>query len=77
MIIDHLPFRDWRAEPAALRHALQEVAELPNVYAKISDVARQVDGRLMGDPAYYFPVLDLLWEQFRRRANTISAAIGR
>lgn len=64
VIIDHLPFRDWRAEPAAMRHELKEVAELPNVYAKISDVPRQVDGRLKEDPAFYFPVLDLIWDQF-------------
>lgn len=64
VIIDHLPFRDWSMEPAAMRQALHEVAQLPNVYAKISDVPRQVDGRLMEDPAFYFPVLDLLWDLF-------------
>ncbi|HZQ48150.1 MAG TPA: amidohydrolase family protein [Verrucomicrobiae bacterium] len=64
VIIDHLPFRDWRAEPEEIRHALQEIAELPNIYAKISDVPRQANGRLTEDPAFYFPILDLLWNQF-------------
>ncbi len=64
VIIDHLPFRDWSAEPADMRRQLQELAQLPNVYAKISDVPRQADGRLKDDATYYFPVLDMLWDLF-------------
>lgn len=64
LVIDHLPFRNWDGDPAAMRKALQEIAQLPNVYAKISEVARRVDGHLIEDPDYYRPGLDLLWELF-------------
>lgn len=64
IIIDHLPFRDWNADPAAMRRAFEEIAGLPNVYIKISDVARKENGRLIDDPTHYFPVLDLLWDVF-------------
>ncbi len=64
IVIDHLPFRDWPVEPAAMREALRETAQLPNVYAKISDVPRQINGRVVDDPAFYFSTLDILWEEF-------------
>lgn len=64
IIIDHLPFRDWQAEPGAMRQTLREVARLPNVYAKISDVPRKTNGRLTDDPAFYFPILDLIFDLF-------------
>jgi L-fuconolactonase len=58
MVIDHLPFA-----PAG-RATLRAAAALPNVFAKISDVLRRVDGKLVTDPGYYRPPLDLLWELF-------------
>jgi L-fuconolactonase len=64
MVIDHLPFAEWERDLAAMRKGLREAAALPNVYAKISDVLRQVDGKLMTDTDYYRPRLDLLWELF-------------
>jgi predicted TIM-barrel fold metal-dependent hydrolase len=64
IIIDHLPFRDWSIEPAAMRNSIHECARLPNVYAKISDVPRQVNGRLMTNPSFYFPALDALSDEF-------------
>jgi L-fuconolactonase len=64
LVIDHLPFAEWERDPAAMRTALREAALLPNVYAKISDVLRRVDGRLMTDAGYYRPRLDALWELF-------------
>jgi len=65
MVINHLPFHQWdKPGAAAMRDALKEVAQLPNVYVKISDVPRRVDGRLVEDPAFYRPGLDALWSLF-------------
>jgi predicted TIM-barrel fold metal-dependent hydrolase len=64
VMIDHLPFREWDADPAAMSVSLQEVAQLPRVCAKVSDVVRRADGHLMSDPAFYFPVLDRLRDLF-------------
>jgi predicted TIM-barrel fold metal-dependent hydrolase len=64
VVIDHLPFAVWDNAPAAMRRALAEVAALPQVYAKVSNVVRRVDGRVIEDPAAYRPALDALWELF-------------
>jgi L-fuconolactonase len=65
VVIDHLPFHAWDKDgPPAMRNALKDVAELPKVYIKISDVPRQVDGRLVEDPEFYRPGLDVLWSLF-------------
>jgi len=65
VVIDHLPFHEWDKEGApALRKALRAVAQLPKVYVKISDVPRQLNGRLVQDPEFYRPGLDALWELF-------------
>jgi L-fuconolactonase len=65
VVIDHLPFHVWdKAGAPAMREALHEVAQLPGVYIKLSDVPRQVDGRLVVDPEFYRPSLDTLWNLF-------------
>ena len=64
IVIDHLPFRNWDGDITEARRALTRIAELPNVYAKISDVVRRVDGRIVEEPEFYHPVLDILWELF-------------
>jgi predicted TIM-barrel fold metal-dependent hydrolase len=65
VVIDHLPFHAWDKDGApATRNALNEVAQLPGVYIKISDVPRQVGGRLVEDPEFYRPGLDVLWNLF-------------
>ena len=65
VVIDHLPLREWDKDGAsAMRDALKEVAQLPRVYVKISDVPRQVGGRLMEDAEFYLPGLDVLWNLF-------------
>ena len=64
IVIDHLPFRNWDGDPRTARRALTRIAGLPNVYAKISDVARRVDGRIVEEPEFYHPGLDMLWELF-------------
>ena len=65
VVIDHLPFRQWNKDNVAqMRDALKEVAQLPKVYIKISDLPRQVGGRLVEDPEFYRPGLDVLWNLF-------------
>jgi predicted TIM-barrel fold metal-dependent hydrolase len=64
IVIDHLPFSVWDNNVAAMRAALSEVAALPNVYAKVSNVVRRVEGRVRDDLAFYRPPLDGLWELF-------------
>jgi predicted TIM-barrel fold metal-dependent hydrolase len=64
IVIDHLPFRNWDGDVTEVRRALTRIAEMPNVYAKISDVMRRVDGRIMEDVEFYRSVLDVLWELF-------------
>lgn len=64
LVIDHLPFAPWDGEPAAMKAALTEVARLPQVYAKVSNVVRRVDGHVIKDLAVYRPRLDALWELF-------------
>jgi L-fuconolactonase len=64
LIVDHLPFGDGDQDAAAVRRSLSEIARLPNVYAKVSNVARRTEGRLITDPQFYRPGLDLLWELF-------------
>ncbi|MBL9199758.1 MAG: amidohydrolase family protein [Opitutaceae bacterium] len=64
VVIDHVPFGDWDANPAAMRGPFAEVAKLPNIFAKISNVVRRVDGKIIDDPAHYRPALDTLVDLF-------------
>ncbi len=64
VVIDHLPFANWDQNTQAMRSALAEVARLPQVYAKVSNVARRVDDRVIEDLSVYHPRLDVLWELF-------------
>ena len=64
IVIDHLPFREWDGDVTAARRALTRIAGLPNVYAKISNVVRRVDGRIVEDAEFYRPGLVMLWELF-------------
>ncbi len=64
IVIDHLPFREWDGDPTAMRRALTGIAGLQNVYAKISDVLRREDERIVEEPEFYRPGLDMLWELF-------------
>ena len=64
IVIDHLPFAVWDSDPAAMKSALIEIARLPQVYAKVSNVVRRVDGRVIEDLNVYRPRLDVLWNLF-------------
>ena len=47
-----------------MRAALAPIARLPRVYAKVSNVVRSKDGRVIEDLAVYRPALDVLWDLF-------------
>lgn len=65
IVIDHLPFAaayDAAARPEYERR-LRDLAQHPNVYAKISNVLPR-SGAIPDDPAWYAPMLDGLTELF-------------
>jgi predicted TIM-barrel fold metal-dependent hydrolase len=64
LVIDHVPFADWDKDPAAMRPHFAELAKSPNVFAKISNVVRRVEGKIIDDPAHYRPALDTLLDLF-------------
>ncbi len=67
VVIDHLPQFDPPTEAAA-RSAyeanLRELGKRKQVYLKVSEVLRRVDGRVPEDVSFYRPRLDQLWEIF-------------
>lgn len=64
LVLDHLPFPEWDQDLGVARRALEEIAKSPRVYIKVSDVVRQNEGKVVEDPEFYRPGLDLLWELF-------------
>jgi L-fuconolactonase len=64
IIINHVPFADWDANPSDMRPAFRDLSRRPNVFAKISNVVRRVDGKTIDDPAHYRPALDTLFDLF-------------
>ena len=67
VVIDHLPQMDPPADAVVHRALLADVRELgkrPQVYVKVSEVLRRVDGRVPDDVNFYRPRLDILWEIF-------------
>ncbi len=67
VVIDHLPQMNPPADAAVHRALLADVRELgqrPQVYVKVSEVLRRVDGRVADDVNFYRPRLDILWEIF-------------
>jgi predicted TIM-barrel fold metal-dependent hydrolase len=67
VVIDHLPQLDPPTEaPArsAYESNLRELGKRPQVYAKVSEVLRRVDGRVPDDLDFYRARLDEIWEIF-------------
>ena len=66
IVIEHMPFDapDTDAERSRAARALGEVKDRPQVFCKVSNVLRKVDGRLQEDAAYYRPGLEELWHVF-------------
>lgn len=67
VVIDHLPQLDPPSEPKALRAYqadLRELGKRPQIYVKISEVLRRVNGRVPRDLNFYRPRLDELCDLF-------------
>lgn len=67
VVIDHLPQFEPPAEAAARRiyeAHLRELGKRKQVFVKVSEVLRRVDGQVPSDLNFYRPRLDELWEIF-------------
>ncbi|MDQ6700474.1 MAG: amidohydrolase family protein [Acidobacteriota bacterium] len=67
VIIDHLPQFQPPTEAGALKNyrtMLREIGKRPQVYVKISEVLRRVDGRVPEDMSFYRARLDELFDIF-------------
>jgi predicted TIM-barrel fold metal-dependent hydrolase len=67
VVIDHLPQLQPPAEPAAraaYQAGFEELGKRPQVYVKVSEVLRRVDGAVPDAPSFYRPRLDELWDIF-------------
>lgn len=60
IVVNHLPFADWDAAPAAMRPAWAELARQPNVFAKVSNIVRREGGVVVDNPAHYRAALDTI-----------------
>ncbi len=67
VVIDHLPQLDPPADAqarSALEANLRELGKRPQVYVKVSEVLRRVDGSVPNGLSFYQPKLDELWGIF-------------
>lgn len=67
VIIDHLPQADPPREEKARKEYqvhLRELARRPQIFIKISEVPRRLDGKVPQDLSFYRSRLDELWETF-------------
>jgi L-fucono-1,5-lactonase len=67
LVIDHLPQLDPPTAPAARASyvaGLRELGKRPQIYVKVSEVLRRVNGRVPADLNFYRERLDQIWEIF-------------
>lgn len=67
VVIDHLPQMDPPSDAhtlAGLRSNLRELGSRRQVYVKISEVLRRVDGRVPTDIGFYRDRVDQIWQTF-------------
>jgi L-fuconolactonase len=67
VVIDHLPQLNPPSDATALKayhSTLREIGKRPQVYVKISEVLRRVDGKVPEDLSFYKPRLDEIYGVF-------------
>ena len=67
LVVDHLAQLEPPAEPAAraaYQSDLRELGKRPQVYVKVSQVFRRVDGGVPEELSFYRPRLDEIWDIF-------------
>jgi len=67
LVIPHLPnvrLPQERADLDAYMADLRELGKRPQVYIKLSEVIKRVDGKVPTDPSFYREWLDQLWNIF-------------
>ena len=65
IVLDHLPnFEPTEAERPAYEAALKDFSARPQVFVKLSEIVRRVDGKVPTDVNFYRAKLDLLIETF-------------
>jgi L-fuconolactonase len=65
IVVDHLPAaKIGEGQHVRYFRDLQELASRPNVFVKLSEVPRSINGAPNFDEAYYHDQLELLWEIF-------------
>lgn len=67
LIVDHLPgarLPQERAPRDVYMAGLRELGKRPQVYIKLSEVIKRVDGKVPTDPNFYHEWLDQLWSIF-------------
>ncbi len=67
VVIDHLPQADppsGHDEREEWNTSLRELASRPNIFLKLSEILRRVDGKVPTDVAFYKSRLDEIWETF-------------
>lgn len=67
IVVDHLPQMVPPSEPAARASydaSLKAIRSRPQIYVKVSEVLRRVDGQIPTDLAYYRPRLDEILDVF-------------
>mgnify|MGYP006078628955 CR=1 FL=1 len=64
IVVNHLPFSDWDGDLSAMKSALGELVNHPNVFIKVSEVVRRVNGEVVVDPEFYRGRFDALLDLF-------------
>lgn len=64
VVVDHLPFNPWDDQPEVARREMESVGQYPRLYAKVSNVLRQKDGKVIEDGAVYAERLEMIWKAF-------------
>jgi len=67
VVMDHLPQMEKpqaSSDRSSVQASLRELGKRPQIFAKVSEVLRRVDGRVPEDLNFYRATLDEMWELF-------------